>query len=184
MDERARQVADASASASDVALHARWRGDRGRCQAGLRPRNGCARCSASNAFNHDTEEFSAIAATLIRHNAIREALSTRPESFEPLFVRSSDGEVDAQPRCMGFYAVMKLRLLAWSRLISPDRNAQHHLLAPILFYCVDEAGRPALPPAMRGPGTPPFEPNAWRDIPATVEALRQFWMPIRFKRDA
>ena len=24
--------------------------------------------------------------------------------------------------------------------------------------------------------------NAWRDIPATVEALRQFWMPIRFKR--
>ncbi|MHC2561412.1 UPF0149 family protein [Bradyrhizobium liaoningense] len=58
-----------------------------------------------DAFNHDTEEFSAIAATLMRHNAISETLSTRPESFEPLFVRSPDGEVDPQPWCMGFYAV-------------------------------------------------------------------------------
>src|SRR5208282_700935 len=127
-----------------------------------------------DAFNHDTEEFSAIAATLIRHNAISEALSTRPESFEPLFVRSWDGEVDAQPWCMGFYAVMKLRLLAWSRLISPDRS-EHHLLLPILFHCVDDAGRPAMPLA-----TPRCASNAWRDIPATVEALGQFWMPIRF----
>ena len=63
-----------------------------------------------DAFNHDTEAFSAIAATLILHNAISEALSTRPESFEPLFARSSDGEVDTHPWCMGFYAVMKLRL--------------------------------------------------------------------------
>ena len=94
-----------------------------------------------DAFNHDTEEFSAIAATLIRHNAISEALSTKPESFEPLFVRSWDGEVDARPWCMGFYAVMKLRLLAWSQLLSPDR-IEHYLLLPILFHCVDDA-RPA-----------------------------------------
>src|SRR5271170_1771106 len=120
-----------------------------------------------DAFNHDTEEFSAIAATLIRHNAISEALSTRPESFEPLFVRSWDGEVDAQPWCMGFYAVMKLRLLAWSRLISPD-TIEHDLLSPILFHCIDQAGRPAL----RGPGTSRFAGNAWRDIAPTVEALR------------
>ena len=72
-----------------------------------------------DAFNHDTEEFSAIAATLMRHNAISETLSTRPKSFEPLFVRSPDGEVDPQPWCMGFYAVMKLRLLVWSRLHLP-----------------------------------------------------------------
>ena len=39
-------------------------------------------------FNHDTETFSAIAATLMRHNAISNTLSTKPESFEPLFVRS------------------------------------------------------------------------------------------------
>ena len=39
-------------------------------------------------FNHDTETFSAIAATLMRHNAIVNTLSTKPESFEPLFVRT------------------------------------------------------------------------------------------------
>jgi yecA family protein len=116
-----------------------------------------------DAFNHDTEEFSAIAATLIRHNAISEALSTRPESFEPLFVRSWDGEVDARPWCMGFYAVMKLRLLAWSQLLSPDR-IEHYLLLPILFHCVDDAGRPAMPLA-----TPRCASNAWRDIPATFD---------------
>ena len=136
-----------------------------------------------DAFNHDTEEFSAIAATLIRHNAISEALSTRPESFEPLFLRSWDGEVDAQPWCMGFYAVMKLRLLAWSRLLSPDR-IEYGLLSAILFHCVDDVGRPALPPAIRRRATSPFARDAWRHIPGTVEALRQFWMPLRFKRGA
>ena len=48
-----------------------------------------------DAFNRDTEEFSAIAATLMRHNAISQTLSTRPESFEPLFVRSPDGSPGA-----------------------------------------------------------------------------------------
>jgi len=40
-------------------------------------------------------------------------------------------------------------------------------------------------PATGGPGMPPLaRRNTWRDIPASVEALRQFWMPIRFKRGA
>lgn len=136
-----------------------------------------------DAFNHDTEEFSAIAATLMRHNAISETLSTRPESFEPLFVLSPDGEVDPQPWCMGFYAVIKLRLPTWSRLISPDR-IEHDLLSPILFHCVDDAGRPAILPASGGLGTRPRAVNARRDIPASVKALRQFWMPIRFRPGA
>ncbi len=134
----------------------------------------------ADAFNHDTEEFSAIAATLMRHNAISETLSTRPESFEPLFVRSLGGQVDPQPWCMGFYAVMKLRLLVWSRLLTADRT-EHTLLRPILIHCVHDPGRPALSSATRSPGTPPLARPDWRDIPATVEALRQFWMPIRFK---
>jgi hypothetical protein len=33
---------------------------------------------APDAFNHDTKTFSAIAATLMRHNAISETLSTEP----------------------------------------------------------------------------------------------------------
>ncbi|MEY9392843.1 yecA family protein [Bradyrhizobium japonicum] len=111
-----------------------------------------------DAFNHDTEEFSAIAATLMRHNAISETLSTRPESFEPLFVRSPDGEVDPQPWCMGFYAVMKLRLLVWSRLLPPN-GTEHLMLRPILVHCIDDAGRPLLPPAPAHAGNAAHHPK-------------------------
>ena len=70
-------------------------------------------------FNHDTETFSAIAATLMRHNAISDLLSTKPETFAPLHARTPDGEVDARPWCMGFYAVVKLRMKDWSRMLAP-----------------------------------------------------------------
>ncbi|RUX44886.1 YecA family protein [Mesorhizobium sp. M4A.F.Ca.ET.050.02.1.1] len=126
-------------------------------------------------FDHDTEEFSAIAATLMRHNAIGEMLSTRPQSFEPLFLRMADGGLDVRPWCMAFYTVMKLRLLAWSRLLSPN-TIEHTLLLPILFHGVDDDGRPLRVPLSSLAGR-----NAWSDIPAVVEAMRQFWMPTRFK---
>lgn len=133
-----------------------------------------------DAFNHDTEEFSAIAATLMRHNAISDTLSMEPESFQPFFARTADGDVDARPWCMGFYAIMKLRLLDWSRLLSPNA-IEHALLLPILLYCVDEDGRPILNQPLRAPASSPSR-NAWSDIPAVVEAMRQFWMPTRFRR--
>jgi uncharacterized protein len=131
-------------------------------------------------FNHDTRTFAAIAATLMRHNAIGETLSTKPKSFEPLFVRTPEGEVDARPWCMGFYAIMQLRLMEWSRLLASSAPEDSQL-RPILFHCTDETGRPVLYPALQGavaasPG------KAWREIYASVEAIRQFWMPIRFKR--
>lgn len=132
-------------------------------------------------FNHDTETFSAIAATLMRHNAISETLSTTPETFEPLHARTPDGDVDARPWCMGFYAVVKLRLRDWSRMLAPG-VAEQALMLPILFHCTDAAGLPVLPPSLRGDNTPAFAKTAWRDIPLMVEAMRQFWMPIRFKR--
>jgi uncharacterized protein len=132
-------------------------------------------------FNHDTQTFSAIAATLMRHNLISETLSTKPERFEPLFVRTPKGEVDAQPWCMGFYAVMKLRLLTWSRLMSPNA-IEHRLLLPILSHCVDTVGRPLLGAPRNGLANRSFAQDAWRDIPTAVEALRQFWMPTRFGR--
>ncbi len=132
-------------------------------------------------FNHDTETFSAIAATLTRHNAIVNALSTKPESFEPLFVRGPDGEVDPRAWCMGFYAVIKLRLLAWSQLMSPDA-AEQGLLLPILIHCVDPSGRPVLDHHRRRLATPSSAQEAWRDIPTVVEATRQLWMPSRFAR--
>ena len=74
-----------------------------------------------DAFNHDTEEFSAIAATLIRHNAISEALSTRPETFEPLFDQSRRG---AQGRT-GAFAAFGERLVAERRMtVSIGRKAR------------------------------------------------------------
>jgi yecA family protein len=130
-------------------------------------------------FNHDTETFSAIAATLMRHNAISNTLPPKPRNFEPLFLRSSNGEVDVRPWCMGFYAVMKPRLLIWSRLMSPN-VIEHRLLLPILANCVDTDGGPVLGAPRYGLVNPPFAQDEWRDIPAVVEALRQYWMPTRF----
>jgi uncharacterized protein len=134
-------------------------------------------------FNHDTRTFSAIAATLTRHNAIANTLSTKPESFEPVFSRGPDGAVDAGPWCMGFYAIVKPRLPAWSRLMSPNA-AEHGLLPPILSHCVHLDGRPVLKTPRQASAGPAFRPEAWRDIPAAVEAIRQFWMPSRFARRA
>jgi yecA family protein len=130
-------------------------------------------------FNHDTETFSAIAATLMRHNVISNTLPTKPESFEPLFLRSPNGEVDVRPWCMGFYTVIKLRLITWSRLMSPNA-IEHRLLLPILSHCVDTAGHPVLGAPRYGLANPPSAQDAWRDIPPVVEALRQYWMPTRF----
>jgi uncharacterized protein len=138
---------------------------------------------APDDFNHDTETFSAIAATLARHNAIANTLSTKPSNFEPLFSRGPDDAIDARPWCMGFYAVMKLRLLAWSRLMSPNA-AEHGLLLPILSHRLEPDGRPVLETRRHASGRPSFHRGEWRDIPAAVEAMRQFWMPSRFTRGA
>lgn len=131
-------------------------------------------------FNHDTQTFSAVAATLMRHNEIGETLSTKPESFEPLFVRTPESEVDARPWCMGFYAIMQLRLMEWSQLLASSAPEDSQL-RPILFHCTDETGLPILYPALQG-AVAASAHKAWRKIPASVEAIRQFWMPIRFKR--
>jgi uncharacterized protein len=132
-----------------------------------------------DAFNHDTEEFAAIAATIMQHNVISDTLSTKPESFKPLFLTNAHGEIDAKPWCMGFYGVVKLRLFVWSRLLKPN-TVEYRMLAPILFHCSKGTGRPVLDSRWRSPGAPSFARDAWRDIPAQVEAMRQFWMPKRF----
>ena len=129
-----------------------------------------------DAFNHDNEEFSAIAAAGTRHNTISDTLSTNPDRFEPMFNRHN-GEVDAKPWCNGFYVAMKLRWFAWSRLLNPNVT-EYELLAPILSYCVDEAGRPLLYPERSGL----MHSRGWREIAPAVEAMRQYWMPSRFSR--
>ena len=99
-----------------------------------------------DAFNHgSTSEFAAISAVAVRHNAISETLSTTSKTFEPIFARKPNGDVDARPWCQGFYAAMKLRLSAWAPLTN-FADINHGLLLPILLHCADDQGRPLLGP--------------------------------------
>ena len=133
-----------------------------------------------DAFNHGgTPEFAAISAVAVRHNAIVETLTNAPKTFEPIFARKPNRDIDAGPWCEGFYAAMKLRLSAWA----PLRNLadiNHALLLPILFHCVDDQGCPMLGPPKQGADTDQFRRTAYKDIPAVVEEMRQYWMPTRF----
>ena len=73
-----------------------------------------------DAFNHGgTPEFAAISAVAVRHNVIVETLSKAPKTFEPIFARKPNRDIDAGPWCEGFYAAMKLRLSAWAPLSNP-----------------------------------------------------------------
>ena len=136
----------------------------------------------ADAFNHGgTAEFAAISAVAQHHNAISKTLSTNPDRFEPIHQRKPNGDVDARPWCRGFHAAMQPRLSAWAPLLD-TRNINHGLLLPILLHCVDDQGRPLLGPARKGPETREFLRNAHTDIPAVVEAMRQYWMPPRYAR--
>ena len=115
----------------------------------------------------------------MRHNAPGDALSTTGR-YAPHYARTPGGEIDARPWCMGLYAIMQLRLLDWSPLLASSAP-EDSPLRPILFYCTDETGKPVLYAGLKNAlATSAREP--WRDIPATVESIGQFWMPIRFKR--
>ena len=134
-----------------------------------------------DAFNHGgTPEFAAISAVAVRHNAIVETLSKAPKTFEPIFARKPNLDIDAGPWCEGFYAAMKLRLSAWAPLNNPA-DINYGLLLPILFHCVDDRGHPMLGPPKQGSDTDPFRRTAYKYIPVAVEEIRQYWMPTRFK---
>lgn len=136
----------------------------------------------ADAFNHGgTVEFAAISAVVQHHNAISNTLSTNAKKFDPIHPRKPNGDVDARPWCRGFQAAMQPRLSAWATLLD-TRNINHGLLLPILLHCVDDQGRPLLGPARKGPENKEFLRNAHTDIPAVVEAMRQYWMPIRYAR--
>ena len=135
----------------------------------------------ADAFNHGgTAEFAAISAVVQHHNAISNTLSTAPQLFKPIFRSKPGGGVDVRPWCHGFYAAMKLRLLAWSPLLSLD-NPDYHLLLPVLLFCADGHGRPVVP-GTDAAVVKRLRRQAPDDIPAFVEGIRQYWMPARYKR--
>ena len=76
---------------------------------------------------------------------------------------------------------MGLGISAWAPLLD-TRNINHGLLLPILLHCVDDQRRPLLGPTRKGPTTAQFLRDARTDIPAVVEAMRQYWMPTRYAR--
>jgi uncharacterized protein len=132
----------------------------------------------ADAFNQGgAPEFAAISAVALRHNDISQILSTTPRQFEPIHRRKINGDVDPRPWCQGFYAAMRLKLSAWAPLLDAS-NVNHGLLLPILLHCCDDQGCALLGPPRSGRETQ----RAHADIPAAVEALRQYWMPIRYAR--
>ena len=136
----------------------------------------------ADAFNHGgTAEFAAISAVVQHHNAISNTLSSDPKRFEPIHRRKPNGDVDARPWCLGFHAAMQPRLSAWAPLLD-TRNINHGLLRSILRHCVDDHGHPLIESPRKVPKTEEFLRHAHTDIPAVVEAMRQYWMPIRYAR--
>ena len=88
----------------------------------------------------------------------------------------------ARPWCRGFYAAMRLQMSAWAPLLDTS-NVNHGLLLPILLHCRRRSGASAARTATKqGRETRNSLRNAHTDIPAVVEAMRQYWMPTRYAR--
>ena len=136
----------------------------------------------ADAFNHGgTAEFAAISAVVQHHNGISNTLSNNPKRFEPIHQRKPNGDVDARPWCLGFHAAMQPRLSAWAPLLD-TRSTNHGLLRTILIHCMDDQDRSRLGPTGKRPEIKQLPRDAHTDIPAVVEAMRPYWMPIRYAR--
>lgn len=122
--------------------------------------------------------LAAMRAIAARFNAISQGLSVAPQRHAPIFEKMDDGTVLAEPWCMGFLAALGLRRKDWGALFDLNR-IEHGLLLPILVHCVDGRGNPVLGPPREGPETEKFLREAYHDIPPTIIAIREFWMPQR-----
>ena len=134
-----------------------------------------------DAFNQGgTPEFAALCAVIVRHNAISDTLATRPDLYQPIFARTPAGQVDPAPWATGFKAAMDMNPKAWTRLKKTSPDSLH--LLPILASVPGVHGHPGLTSVI---GDDPIGramfATLWRDIPISVEAIRKFWMPSRFK---
>ena len=137
----------------------------------------------ADAFNHGgTPEFAAISAVALRHNEISNTLSTDPDRFEPMHRRKPNGDVDARPWCQGFYAAMRPQDIG---LGAAARHQQRQSRpAPAHPAALSRRSGPSAARTDQRRAARPsnFLRNAHADIPAVVEAMRQYWMPIRYAR--
>jgi uncharacterized protein len=128
------------------------------------------------------KRLSAIMAIVERFNAIGEVLSIAPSKYAPIFQRTDDGEVFAGPWCMGFAAAMKLRWNAWASLYDTN-SIECGLLLPIMLYCADELALP-VGTLRKNVDTKTYLRTAYHEIPFTVPAIRDYWMPQRVTNTA
>ncbi len=134
-----------------------------------------------DAFDHgDTPEFAALCAVIVRHNAISDILPTRPDLYRPIFAKTSDGQVDPAPWAKGFQAAMDMNPKLWARLkkTSPDSL---HLLAILACVPGDQGQASFASIVGDDPIGRAMVATLWPDIPISVDAIRKFWMPTRFK---
>jgi hypothetical protein len=111
--------------------------------------------------------------------AISNTLSTAPDRFEPIYRRKPNR---ARPCCWGFYAAMQLRMSAWAPLPNTG-DINYGLFLLIFVHSVDDPGH--LPCSdQRGRDHKTLLRKAYTDMSAVVEAMRQYWMPIRYGSDA
>ena len=134
-----------------------------------------------DAFNHGgTPEFAALCAVIVRHNAISDTLPTRPDLYRPIFAKTPAGQVDPAPWAKGFQAAMDMNPKAWARLKKTSPDSLH--LLPILACVPGDQGQASFASII---GDDPIGramvATLWRDIPISVDAIRKFWMPTRFK---
>jgi yecA family protein len=137
-----------------------------------------------DAFNHGgTPEFAALCAVIVRHNEISDTLPTRPDLYQPIFAHTQGGKVDPAPWAAGFKAAMDMNPKAWARLKRTSPDSLH--LLPILASVPGDHGLAHLTPLIGDdPVGRAMLATLWRDIPVSVDAIRKFWMPIRFKTSA
>ena len=83
-----------------------------------------------DAFNHGgTPEFAAISAVAVRHNVDRQHALNAPKTFEPIFARKPNRDIDAGSWCEGFYAAIQLRSLSLGAAAENLRHRKRPVLA-------------------------------------------------------
>jgi uncharacterized protein len=123
--------------------------------------------------------LAAIQAIVQRHNAIGDILVSAPQTYAPIFKRTDNGTVFAEPWCLGFLTAMHLRWAAWKPLRDPARP-EFQLIVPIMFHCPDGDDLPLLGPARNQSSDNAARRDAYHAIPIVVPSIREFWMPHRF----
>ena len=90
--------------------------------------------------------LAAIKAIASRFNVISQGLAVAPERHTPIFRKTDDGTVLAQPWCLGFLSGMRLRKPQCQPLRNLSR-IEHGLLLPIFLHCTDQSGYQILGPS-------------------------------------